>query len=416
MRDLQTGTTTLVSTGSNGEGNDNTYYPPAVSADGRYVAFTSSATNLAPGGTNGQSQIFLRDLQAGTTRLVSTGVAGPANQGCYDVSISADGSRIAFDNGANNLVAGTSIFISNVYVSDWQSGTIALASVDSAGQIGNSYSNDLSISASGRYVAFDSRATNLVAGDTNGHYDVFLHDLQSGITKRISGGAAAEGDSDSYYPSISADGRAVAFSSYADNLVTGFNVQNSEIYLYFNPDIADNADPLSVGNTNDSGPGSLRQAILYATGLGGASHTITFALPVGQQTITLLTPLPAVTNPLVLALDASQHVKIQAPSGSVWANSSSVTQTGPGTLTLMAGIEGPGTLTVGAGSRLTTGHVVQAALVIGGTAGAPAVVTIAASDASGNPMALAAISATAGTAASAAEARRLARSRQQTSS
>ena len=245
-------------------------------------------------------------------------------------------------------------------------------------------------------------ATNLVAGDTNGHYDVFLHDLQSGITKRISGGTAAEGDSDSYYPSISADGRAVAFNSYADNLVTGFNVQNSEIYLYFNPDIADNADPLSVGNTNDSGPGSLRQAILYANGLGGASHTITFALPAGSQTITLLTPLPAVTNPLVLALDASQHVKIQSPSGNVWANSSSVTQTGPGTLTLTAGIEGPGTLTVGAGSSMTAGHIVQAALVIGGTAGAPAIVTIAASDASGNPLALAAVSTTAGTAANAA--------------
>ncbi len=385
VRDLQTGTTTLVSTGSNGEGNGQSYYPSAISADGRYVAFASTSTNLAAGGTSGVWQVFLRDQQAGTTRLVSTGVGGPANRSCYDVSISGDGSRIAFDSGANDLVAGTASFISNVYVSDWQGGVIALVSVDSAGQFGNGYSADPSISASGRYVAFDSGAANLVAEDTNGYQDVFLHDLQTGLTKRISVGSALEGDNDSYYPSISADGRAVAFNSSADNLVAGFNVQNYEIYLYINPDIADNADPLSVGNTSDSGPGSLRQAILYVNSLGGSSHTITFALPAGSQTINLLTPLPAVTSPLVVALDASQNVKIQSPPGNVWANSSSMTQTGPGTLTFTAGIEGPGTLTVGEGSSLTTGHIVQAALVIGGTAGAPALVTITASDVSGNP-------------------------------
>ena len=75
VRDLQTGTTTLVSTGSNGEGNGQSYYHSAISADGRYIAFASNSTNLAPGGTNGRWQIFLRDQQAGTTRLVSSGVA-----------------------------------------------------------------------------------------------------------------------------------------------------------------------------------------------------------------------------------------------------------------------------------------------------------------------------------------------------
>ena len=402
VRDLQTGTTTLVSTGSNGEGNGQSYYPSAISADGRYVAFASNSTNLAPGGTNGRWQIFLRDLQAGTTRLVSADAAGPANRDCYDVSMSADGSRIVFDSSANNLVVGTTDFNTNVYASDWQTGKITLVSVDSAGHIGTDNSSHPSISGSGRYVAFDSDASNLADGDSNGRTDVFLHDLQTGLTRRISVSPAGQGDSDSYYPSISADGRAVAFNSYADNLVPGFNVQNYEIYLYFNPDNGDHADPLSVGNTNDNGTGSLRQAIQYANGSSGPSHTITFALPVGSQTITLLTTLPAVTNPLVLALDASQHVKIQSPSGNVWANSSSMTQTGPGTLTLTAGIEGPGTLTLGAGSSLTTGHIVQDALVIGGTAGAPAIVTITASDASGNPMALAAVGTTPGTATSAA--------------
>ena len=114
----------------------------------------------------------------------------------------------------------------------------------------------------------------------------------------------------------------------ADNLVAGFNVQNGEVYLYFNPDVADIADPLSVGNTGDDGPGSLRQAILYANSLGGSGHTITFALPAGSQTINLLTPLPAATNSVILSLDATQNVTVVLSTASAWANNSSLTLTG----------------------------------------------------------------------------------------
>jgi hypothetical protein len=147
---------------------------------------------------------------------------------------------------------------------------------------------------------------------------------------------------------------------------------------------------LAVTTTADSGPGSLRQAILDANGTPGTPDTIQFELPAGPQTINLLTPLPAATDLLTVSLDATQNVTVVPSSASAWNNNNSLTVTGAGMLTLRAGIEGPGNLTVNAGSSLTANHIVQSALVIGGTAGSPATVTIAASDSSGNPLIFAA--------------------------
>jgi beta-glucanase (GH16 family) len=141
-----------------------------------------------------------------------------------------------------------------------------------------------------------------------------------------------------------------------------------------------------VTNNLDSGPGSLRQALLDAAAIPGVTHTIRFTLPAGSQTINLLSPLPAVTDPLILLLDFTQMVTIALPSGTVWNDNTSLTLSGVGSLAISGGIEGTGTLTVNAGSNLTAGHIVQGALVIGGTAGSAATVTIAASDAAGNPL------------------------------
>ena len=143
---------------------------------------------------------------------------------------------------------------------------------------------------------------------------------------------------------------------------------------------------LTVTTTADSGPGSLRQAILDANGTPGTADTIQFELPAGPQTINLLTPLPAATDPLTVSLDATQNVTVVLSSATAWNNNNSLTVTGAGNAHLDGGIEGPGNLTVNAGSSLTANHIVQGALVIGGTAGSPATVTIAASDSSGNPL------------------------------
>ena len=141
-----------------------------------------------------------------------------------------------------------------------------------------------------------------------------------------------------------------------------------------------------VTNNLDSGPGSLRQALLNAATIPGPPQTMRFTLPAGSQTINLLTPLPAIGEPLVFMLDSTQHVTIAFPSGPAWTNSSALTLNGSGTLTLRGAIEGSGDLAIGTGGALTSDHIAQSTLVIGGTPGNSATVTIAASDADGNPL------------------------------
>jgi hypothetical protein len=146
------------------------------------------------------------------------------------------------------------------------------------------------------------------------------------------------------------------------------------------------ATQLSVTATADSGPGSLRQAILDANSSSGTPHTILFQLPAGPQTITLLTPLPTATDPLTLSLDATQNVVIVGSSTTAWSNNNSLTLSGAGSLVFVGGIDGTDNVVVNAGSNLTANHIVAGALVIGGTPGSPAMVTIAASDANGSPL------------------------------
>ncbi len=146
-----------------------------------------------------------------------------------------------------------------------------------------------------------------------------------------------------------------------------------------------------VTTTADSGPGSLRQALLDASGAPGLTHTIQFVLPAAQQTITPLSPLPTTSDPLILTLDSTQNVTIA--STSAWSNSSGLTITGGGSLTDLGGVAGAGTLTVNAPTHFSTGAIIQGALIIGGSAGNRAVVTIAASGASGQPLAIPAVSA-----------------------
>ena len=232
VRDLLTGTTERISVDSSGaQGNADSFWP-SISADGRYVAFWSNASNLVPGDTNGVEDVFVRDRQAGTTERVSVDSSGAqGNNHSYFCSISADGRAIAFMSLASNLVAGDGNGTWDVYVRDRQTATTERVSVDSNGNGGNSDSGGPSISADGRYVAFHSASTNLVAGDTNGHYDVFLRDRQSGTTERVSvDSSGAQGDSDSYHSSISADGEHVAFESYATNLVAGDTNARGDVF------------------------------------------------------------------------------------------------------------------------------------------------------------------------------------------
>jgi len=223
IRDRQTGQTSRVSVATNGtQGNGGSYWS-TISADGRYVAFVSSASNLVSGDTNGQQDVFIRDQQLGQTSRVSVATNGTqGNDGSYRTTISADGRYVAFASYASNLVNGDTNGYLDVIVRDRQTGQTSRVSVATDGAQGNDLSDRPSISADGRYVVFESWASNLVSGDTNGQQDVFIHDRQTGQTSRVSIATnGTQGNGGSYWSTISGDGRYVAFASSASNLVSG---------------------------------------------------------------------------------------------------------------------------------------------------------------------------------------------------
>jgi Tol biopolymer transport system component len=195
---------------------------PSVSADGRYVAFQSDAANLVPGDTNGQRDIFVHDRDTGAMERVSVDAEGnEGNADSYFAAISTDGGFVAFASFASNLVSGDTnsadMFVHNRVTRDTDR-----VSVDSSGNEANHVSETVAVSGDGRYVAFGSWASNLVPGDTNGTWDVFVRDRETGVTERASvSTAGGQSDGESYRPAISVDGRYVAFESMASNLVPG---------------------------------------------------------------------------------------------------------------------------------------------------------------------------------------------------
>jgi Tol biopolymer transport system component len=227
VHDRQTGQTTRVSVSSLGVQGNSFSSGGSISADGRYVAFQSDASNLVPGDGNGMTDCFVHDLQTGATTRVSVNSAGVEATGffgSFNASISADGRHVAFDSFAANLVAGDGNNEFDCFVHDLDTGVTARVSVDSSGVEGNADSGAPTLSENGRYVAFGSDATNLVAGDLNGADDCFVHDRQTGQTTRVSvDSGGIEGNGPSGLPMISSyrNARYVAFTSSASNLVTG---------------------------------------------------------------------------------------------------------------------------------------------------------------------------------------------------
>src|SRR4028119_321665 len=233
VRDTLTNTTTRVSVDSAGnQGNSNNFSnfssTPSISADGRFVAFSSEASNIVPGDTNNNNDIFVRDRLTNTTTRVSVDSAGNQGNGnnftnfVSTPSISADGRLVAFSSNSSNLVPGDTTNNNDIFVRDTLTNTTTLVSVDSAGNLGNTDSNNPSISADGRFVAFSSDASNLVPGDTNNNNDIFVRDRLTNTTTRVSVDSAGnQANTYSNSPSISADGRFVAFASNSSNLVPG---------------------------------------------------------------------------------------------------------------------------------------------------------------------------------------------------
>ncbi len=232
VHDRQTGTTERVSVDSNGiEGNNGTH-TPRITPDGRHVVFHSDASNLVIGDVNSFTDVFIHDRQTGVTEIVSSDADG-ANDSSALGSASDDGRFVAFASAASDLVPGDTNGTQDIFVRDRQMGTTTLVSVHTNATQGNNHSFGSprgGISGDGRYVVFSSWATNLVDDDTNLVEDVFVRDLQESTTERVNVHSnGTEGDDSSNGPAISADGRYVVFESNSTNLVD--DQLNSGLFL-----------------------------------------------------------------------------------------------------------------------------------------------------------------------------------------
>lgn len=221
--DREGGVTTLVSISVSGGAANGESYAPVASSSARYIAFYSAASNLVTGDTNARMDVFVRDRIAGTTTLVSRTPSGALGNGDSDLcSISLDGTRIAFRSAATNLVTGDTNGKVDVFLRDLTTGATSILSRGAGNLQSNQHSFEPVLSGDGRYVCFSSDATNLVASDTNGVRDVFLRDVAAGSVTRLSASlAGTQGNATSDRPTISRDGRWIAFDSAASNLVPG---------------------------------------------------------------------------------------------------------------------------------------------------------------------------------------------------
>ncbi|QEI41649.1 Poly(beta-D-mannuronate) C5 epimerase 7 [Dolichospermum sp. UHCC 0315A] len=223
VKDTTTNSIARLSTAANGTQANGRSLEPAISADGRYVVFWSEASNLVSGDTNGGSDVFVKDTTTNSITRVSTAVDGTqGNDSSYSSAISADGRYVVFQSSASNLVSGDTNGSSDIFVKDTTTNSITRVSTAVDGTQGNDSSYSSAISADGRYVVFQSSASNLVSGDTNGSSDIFVKDITTNSITRLSTAAdGTQGNGQSYAPAISADGRYVVFQSGASNLVSG---------------------------------------------------------------------------------------------------------------------------------------------------------------------------------------------------
>lgn len=254
VRDRTAGTTERVSVSSAGDqangASQATGGSPAISADGDVVAFYSNATNLVDDDTNGQPDVFVHVMSTGATERVSVATDGTEGNGAsLNPSISADGRFVAFQSQASNLITDDTNGVSDIFVRDRVNGATERV-CDSVQP--NGYSFSPSISADGNFVAFASAATNLVPNDTNGKIDIFVCDRSTSTIERVSvSGSGEQGDGDSILPAISGNGMVVGFKSLADNLVP--NDHNGLVDVFVRDLAAGTTERISVSmNGNDA--------------------------------------------------------------------------------------------------------------------------------------------------------------------
>lgn len=285
VHDRWSGRTEIVTVSTSGQQANDATYAHSISGDGRFVVFASRATNLVAGDTNGHLDVFVRDREAGTTERVSLssgGEQGNDESGAGFGSISADGRYVTFVSFASNLVPRDTNGTEDVFVRDRWLGTTERVSVSSDGAEGDASSGYAVISADGLFVAFESKASNLIPNDTNGNWDVFVHDRSSRRTERLSvssSGAQADGECGS--PSISGDGTRVAFESFATNLVTGDTNGLPDIFVRDRR--AATTERASVGDDGHEGNGMSDRPSISADGRYVAFESTAWNLVPGDR-------------------------------------------------------------------------------------------------------------------------------------
>ena len=261
-------TTERVDVTSSGRQSTGYEHSTAISADGRYVAFTSSAPDLVPGNDNSGDlfQVYVRDRKLNRTEQVSVSPTGaPGRTDSLNPVISADGRYVAFSSRAENLVPGESGIREQVYVRDLKLDKTTEVSVSSGGEIPNHQSFSPVISANGRYIAFDSQASNLVHRDRNGTEDVFVRDQKLGTTKLVSvSGKRHQANRPSFTGGISPNGRYVAFDSAAGNLVK--HDTNREVDVFVRDRKRHETKRVSVSSSGKQGNGESFGGAMSADG------------------------------------------------------------------------------------------------------------------------------------------------------
>jgi Tol biopolymer transport system component len=318
VRDRQSRTTEALSLAPGGTpGNGDSKFP-SISADGRYVAFQSEASNLVGNDTNDQGDVFVHDRQSATVERVSVAVAGgPADGFSGYPAITPDGRFVSFTSSAGNLVAAETNVAVDVFVHDRQSGTTEQVSVSSGGEHGNYDSLGSAMSADARYVAFQSHATNLVVGDSNVNPDIFVRDRQSGTTERVSvatGGVQADGHS--FGPAITADGNQVAFSSPATNLVAADTNGTFDVFVHDRE--TDTTERVSAPADGGEANGASIQAAISADGSHVAFSSVATNLVPGDTNAVqdvFVRERTGDANPPVLSLPGTITINADRPAG-----------------------------------------------------------------------------------------------------
>ncbi len=280
LHDMTSGTTSVVTVGVNGKPAGGRSQNPSVSADGRFVVFSSDAKSLTPRKPVAARNEFVRDMKTGKTQQVNvTSTGKPGNGYCHHPSISADGRYVVYETQATNIIKGARGY--NIYVRDLKRQRTILASVSSSGKRANDGSHRAVISGDGRYVAFVSKATNLVKQDANRKADIFVRDLKRAKTTRVSvSSSGKQSNGDSNAPAISNHGGFITFESSGTNLVSGRG--DGKLHVFFRDERSGKtvqADVSSSGKPANAGVGVLIPFYTQSLAMSADGRSVAFESP-----------------------------------------------------------------------------------------------------------------------------------------